>query len=120
MGRDVWEHGTHGRAPGEQGYGSEYVGRDGHLPASAHEPAHGPKNWVRSDERIRDEICERLAAQEHDWSDVEVHVSDGEATLTGSVRNHDLSFEAERVAAGVSGVKDVTNELRVKTDAQPH
>jgi hypothetical protein len=111
-----WERGFHhGRAVGEQGYGAEYRGHDGYGGSPERGIGRGPKNYVRTDERMREEICERLIAQAHDWSDVEVHVSDGEATLTGTVRSRDMKYEAERVAASVSGIKDVTNQLRVKS-----
>jgi hypothetical protein len=111
-----WEHGFHhGRAVGEQGYGNEYRGHDGYGAGERKVVGKGPKNWVRSDERMRDDICERLASQAHDWSDVEVHVSDGEATLTGTVTSRDMKYEAERVADGVAGIKEVMNQLRVKS-----
>lgn len=114
-GRAHWEVVPHGRAMGEQGYGSQYREHDGCGP-SPEQPQIGkaPKGYVRSDERMKEDICERLASQPQDWSDLEVHVADAEVTLVGTVRTREMKHEAERVAASVRGIKDVMNQLRVK------
>ena len=51
-----------------------------------------------------------------DASDIEVAVSSGEVTLTGSVQDRDTKREAEDMAEGVLGVTNVQNNLRVKKD----
>lgn len=74
----------------------------------------GPKNWVRSDARIRDEVCELLANDpEIDATDIEVTVKDGEVTLSGTVDDRHTKRLAEHVLDDVLGVKDVHNQLRV-------
>lgn len=78
----------------------------------------GPRGYVRSDERIREEICERLTDEDVDVSDVEVHVSKGVATLTGTVRDRRTKREIESVVDGVSGVTDVSNQLRLEKSAE--
>ena len=74
----------------------------------------GPRNYRRSDDRVRDDINDRLT--EHDWldaSDVEVSVVAGEVTLTGSVESRHAKRLAEDIAESVSGVTHVQNNLRV-------
>jgi hypothetical protein len=74
----------------------------------------GPKDYRRSDERIREEVCERLT---DDWlvdaSDIVVHVKDAEVTLSGNVPSRDQKRRAEECVERVHGVHDVLNELRV-------
>ncbi len=72
-----------------------------------------PKGYTRSDERIREDVNDRLM-HEHsiDPGDIEVTVQDGEVTLKGEVSNRHEKFRAEQIAESVSGVKDVTNNLR--------
>jgi BON domain len=74
----------------------------------------GPKGYVRSDERIWEEVNDRLEQHgEIDATDVEVGVSNGEVTLEGIVSNRVSKRLAEDVAESVSGVRDVHNRLRV-------
>lgn len=74
----------------------------------------GPKNWVRPDARIRDEVCELLANDpEIDASEIEVTVKDGEVTLEGVVDDRRTKRLAEHILDDVLGVKDVHNRLRV-------
>jgi hypothetical protein len=77
----------------------------------------GPKNYVRSDERIREDVCEQLCYHPYvDASDVEVMVTNGEVTLTGTVDDRDAKRLAEDVAVDVRGVVDVHNQLRLKPE----
>lgn len=74
----------------------------------------GPKNYRRSDERIREDVCERLTLDDHiDATEVEVEVADGIVTLTGSVTERFAKRRAEDISESVHGVKDVENKLRV-------
>ena len=74
----------------------------------------GPKDYTRSDDRIREDVNDRLT---EDWrvdaSDVTVSVSQGEVTLSGTVSSRQAKRRAEDVAEDVSGVKHVQNNLRV-------
>jgi osmotically-inducible protein OsmY len=75
----------------------------------------GPKNYRRSDERIAEEIGDRMT--ENDWldaSDVDVVVVNGEVTLGGTVDSRYAKRLAEDIAESVSGVTDVQNNLRVR------
>lgn len=78
-----------------------------------------PRNYVRSDERIRDEICERLTWDAWvDASEVEVIVKDGEVLLSGTIDDRAQSWRAEDLAADIAGVEDVVNELWIKNRAR--
>jgi hypothetical protein len=84
----------------ERGSLGPYVGR-------------GPKGYVRSDERIREELCEMLYLQGYvDTADIEVFVKDGEVTFEGTVRERDDKHFLEHLADRVAGVTEVHNKLR--------
>ncbi len=75
----------------------------------------GPKNYVRSDERLRDDICERLADESWiDLSEVDVHVDEGRVRLEGTVPDRFSKHAIEDIADGAWGVKDVENRLKVR------
>lgn len=74
----------------------------------------GPKGYRRSDERVRDEVCEALTEDSFvDATDVTVEVKDGEVTLTGAVPSREQKRRASACAEHVGGVRDVFNQLRV-------
>lgn len=71
-----------------------------------------PKNYTRSDERIREEICDRLAqTYDLDPSEVEVKVDEGVVTLTGAVPERWMRFQIEHVCDAVAGVLEVQNDI---------
>jgi osmotically-inducible protein OsmY len=75
----------------------------------------GPRGWRRQDERIYDDVAERLARdQSVEASDVEVTVTEGEVILQGSVDTRAQRRRAEDLAWAVDGVRDVQNRLRVR------
>ena len=74
----------------------------------------GPKGYTRSDERIREDINERLTDHpDIDASEIEVQVQNGEVVLRGTVDERHTKHLAEDLASRVFGVKDVRNEIRV-------
>ena len=74
----------------------------------------GPKNYRRSDERLRELVSERLEDHEAiDASDMEVAVSEGVVTLTGTVDSRRTKRLAEDVALITPGVLDVRNALKI-------
>ena len=74
----------------------------------------GPKGYTRSDEKIRDDVNDKLYHDPFvDASEIEVTVSDGDVTLTGSVDNRESKRRAEDIAEEVTGVSDVYNNLKV-------
>jgi hypothetical protein len=96
----------------------------GATPYRSHDPSleavrqsqrgRGPKNYTRSDERIREEINEGLY-QDHlvDASEISVDVKSAVVTLIGSVKDRASKHRAEDIADRCSGVKDVDNRLTV-------
>ncbi|MGO4387568.1 BON domain-containing protein [Microvirga sp. 2YAF29] len=75
----------------------------------------GPKGYKRTDDRIHEDVCERLTHDRFiDASDVEVNVSKGEVTLSGTVSSRGLKRRAEDLAEMASGVTHVQNNLRVE------
>jgi osmotically-inducible protein OsmY len=75
----------------------------------------GPKNYSRADDRIRDDINDRLTDDPWlDASEIEVTVATAEVTLTGTVDTRDDKRRAEDIVEQVSGVKNVQNSLRVQ------
>lgn len=74
----------------------------------------GPRGVRRSDDRIRDEICDRLEAHGAiDATDIDVKVENGEVTLEGTVADRRAKRLAEAVADSVRGVEDIHNRLRL-------
>ncbi|MCW2244201.1 BON domain-containing protein [Azospirillum canadense] len=80
-----------------------------------HHRGRGPKGYTRSDERIREDINDRLTDDPYlDASDIEVTVSGSEVTLSGSVEDRRAKHRAEDLAESVSGARHVQNNLRVR------
>jgi osmotically-inducible protein OsmY len=75
----------------------------------------GPKGYTRSDDRIREDVNDRLTDDpEIDATEIDVKVSNCEVTLTGTVDSREDKRRAEECAETVSGVKNVQNNLRVQ------
>jgi len=74
----------------------------------------GPRGYQRSDDRIREDVCETLTHHSGiDASEIDITVSNGEVTLRGAVDDRSQKRMAEDVIENLSGVKEVRNELRV-------
>lgn len=75
----------------------------------------GPRGYRRSDERVREDVCERFTLHGAlDPSDVEVSVRGGEVMLTGTVATRAQKRLAEDIVEAVFGVVEVHNHLRVQ------
>jgi osmotically-inducible protein OsmY len=73
----------------------------------------GPKNYVRSDQRVFDDVCEALTQSDAvDASEITVRVDKGEVTLDGSVATAHMKELAEEAIIDLPGVKSVRNVLR--------
>jgi hypothetical protein len=95
------------------------------YPGYGYRPAHssdwwgpyagrGPKGYLRSDERIREDICEHLTVHPAiDASEIDVTVTNGEVALSGSVESRAVKRLVEALTEAVPGVKDIHNNLRV-------
>jgi osmotically-inducible protein OsmY len=74
----------------------------------------GPKGYQRSDERIWEDVGDILERHpDIDASDIELQVSEGVVTLTGTVENRRVKRMVEDAIDAVPGVKDVSNQLRI-------
>jgi osmotically-inducible protein OsmY len=77
----------------------------------------GPKGYKRSDEKLIEEVSERLERHGHiDASNIEVECSGGVIRLKGSVDGRAAKRTAEETAENVYGVQDVMNELKVQRE----
>ena len=80
----------------------------------------GPKGYTRSDERIREDISERLMlADSIDSSEVSVSVKEGRVTLEGTVPTRSMKHAIEDLADHTAGVQDVDNRIRVERPGTP-
>lgn len=76
----------------------------------------GPRGYQRSDERIRENVCDVLLESAHvDASGFDVQVSGGEVTLEGTVPDRRMKRAAEDLVERVVGVAQVHNHLRVQS-----
>jgi osmotically-inducible protein OsmY len=102
--RRQWDEMRHGGAErGERYATGEHRGR-------------GPRGYRRSDERIREDVSDRLT--DDPWLDatyIEVEAKDGEVTLSGLVARREDKRRAEDLADACSGVTHVQNNLRIQT-----
>lgn len=75
----------------------------------------GPKGYRRSDESIREDVCEALyRSYEVDASGIDVDVKDGCVFLRGEVNDRQMKRDAEEAVEYVPGVIDVQNQLTLK------
>lgn len=75
----------------------------------------GPKGYKRSDDRIKEEVCERLTQHGYiDPTDIEVDVDNGEVSLNGEVEDRQMKRLAEDLAESVTGVIDIHNNLTIR------
>jgi len=76
---------------------------------------HGPRNYTRSDDRIKEDINDRLTDHSYlDASNIDVEVNNGEVVLSGNVDSRWAKRQAEDIAEDISGVKNVENRIRVE------
>lgn len=74
----------------------------------------GPKGYRRTDQLLREEICDRLCDDaDVDATHIEVSVRDGVVELIGTVADHRQKYRTEFIADAVRGVLDVINRLHV-------
>lgn len=88
----------------------------GERQATGEHRGRGPRGYRRSDERIREDVSDRLT--DDPWLDatyIEVEAKDGEVTLSGLVSRREDKRRAEDLTDACSGVSHVQNNLRVQT-----
>ncbi|HEX2494119.1 MAG TPA: BON domain-containing protein [Steroidobacter sp.] len=75
----------------------------------------GPKGYERSDERLKEIVCERLSDDARiDASDVEIEVDQQVVRLRGTVPERHTKHQIEDLIERCGGVKDIDNQLRVR------
>ncbi|HEX7061679.1 MAG TPA: BON domain-containing protein, partial [Woeseiaceae bacterium] len=75
----------------------------------------GPRNYTRSDERIREDVCDQLSEDgEVDASNIDIEVEQGRVVLSGTVPERYMKHRAEDIADGCRGVQDVENRIRIE------
>lgn len=128
---NYWEHGGGGPSyhPGyggqEQRYGgmagSNYWQHGGSFGAGSAGAMSGasrsrpPKGYTRSDERLKEDICEHLMSTPWiDAGEVSVEVKDGNVKLEGTVPERSMKHRIEDIAEECPGVKSVDNRVRVE------
>ena len=109
---DLWSRmGPHD----EWDYRDEGLGR--RVALGAKSTFRGVKGYKRSDERIREDVCDRINHMSRldgvDAGNVEVTVREGEVTLTGTLDDRRYKHMMENIADRVDGVRDVHNEIRI-------
>ena len=136
-----YDHGGRGYSADDRGYGSScendrnfwnkatdevasWAGdpdatRRREMDHARHHAGRGPKGYTRSDDRIREDVNDRLT---DDWrldaSNIEVTVTEGEVMLAGFVSSRDDKHRAEDMIENISGVKHVQNNLRVQENTE--
>lgn len=113
MGYGVHEPYSQQSSPWQEERSRQYVPQTFASRYSGHY-GRGPRLYRRSDERIKDEICERLYRSSLiDASEIDIDIKEGEVTLNGNVESREEKRFAEDVAEDVFGVTDVHNNIRV-------
>jgi osmotically-inducible protein OsmY len=123
--------GGFGTAPGSRASGAGSTGATGYAregawsdesdwspeqESSAQESyrGRGPKGYTRSDERLRETICEWLTDDPRiDASDIEVDVQEQRVTLRGSVNDRRTKYAVEELVER-TGAREIDNNLRVR------
>jgi hypothetical protein len=125
MGQNYGESGTYGGSSmygggfgaGMMGEGTDWRRGDpyGNARQRGRFFGRGPKGYRRSDDRIREDVNERLFRHnEVDAGEVEVEVREGTVTLSGTVDSHDERRMAEDCVWDVTGVQHLSNMIRVE------
>lgn len=96
--------------------GPDYLGRGETFErGEEHFIGRGPKDYERSPERIREDICERLTFSPYvDASETRIEVQEnGLVHLTGRVDSRRTKRIVEDICDTIYGVRDVKNELEI-------
>jgi hypothetical protein len=125
-GWEEWEWDQSGPSGRHSAHGAHEGGGESDLPWAYLESwavpgpftGRGPEGYVRSEEAIRDDVCERLTRHGGlDASGIRVRVEANEVVLEGSVDSRAAKRMAEDAAETVSGVRDVHNRLRLRAES---
>ncbi|HEY8538933.1 MAG TPA: BON domain-containing protein [Steroidobacteraceae bacterium] len=113
------DYGRRGREDDERRWGDDRAGHGLYQTGMGTYRGRGPRGYKRSDERIREDVCECLTEDDYiDATNIEVQVKDGEVTLSGTVNTREEKRRACDLIEDLPGVKDVHNNLRVGAGMQ--
>lgn len=74
----------------------------------------GPKEYKRSQERIQEDVCDRLTDDDYlDASNISVEIQGNDVVLTGTVNSREQKRRAEDLVERISGVQNVENRIRI-------
>ncbi|WP_168210968.1 BON domain-containing protein [Persicimonas caeni] len=113
---DFSKAGPYSTPPPYRTGGPDYLGREEtYERGGEHFIGRGPKDYERSPERIREDICERLTFSPYvDASETKIQVlENGLVHLTGRVDSRRTKRIVEDICDTVYGVRDVKNELEI-------
>ena len=103
-----------GRGLGTQNWQEREGAQRGAFGLQSTHRGRGPQGYTRSDERIKEDVCERLSEHHYiDASQIRVEVNQGVVTLEGSVDDRWQKYQTEDLVDSLSGVKDIQNRLNV-------
>jgi osmotically-inducible protein OsmY len=108
--------GRTGAYSSDYGYQNQEKGsnRSGMERLSGGHKGKGPRGYHRSDERIQEDVNDRLSDDAYvDASDIDVKVENGTIILSGHVPDKKAKRRAEDIAESVRGVNNVENRLRI-------
>jgi osmotically-inducible protein OsmY len=108
---------------GREAYAGRRYGREWASTESWRVPGpyagRGPRGYQRSDERIGEELNDRLTAHGLiDATEIQCQIQNGEVTLTGFVDSRQAKRAAEDLAEDITGVREVHNQLRIRSHAE--
>lgn len=104
-----------GRSMAERSMGDRGMyQRDSYYQQQQRPMGRAPRSYQRSDERIKEDVCDRLMSSWIDAENVELEVRSGEVILSGTVEDRQSKRAIEDLAEQVLGVKDVQNNIRVQ------
>jgi osmotically-inducible protein OsmY len=110
-------YGQGGYGQGQGSYGQAGSGTQDWSSSSgrgAQRWGRGPKGYKRSDERLKEDICERLMqSYQVDAGEVSVEVQTGKVTLDGTVPERRMKHVIEDIVDACPGVQDIDNRVRV-------
>jgi osmotically-inducible protein OsmY len=117
--RSSWNYGEdRGQRAGSGSSGGAYGYDAGAYRSEQSTQSHrgrGPQGYQRSDDRLKELICERLTEDPQiDASNVSIDVSGQVVKLTGTVDDRSTKYEIEELIESMGGVKDIDNQLRVQ------
>jgi hypothetical protein len=75
----------------------------------------GPKSYQRSDERVKEDVSERLRDDPRiDASEITIDVTGGRVSLSGEVDSRRTKHQVEDLVDACRGVQEIDNRLRIR------